>query len=65
MKLPVTIKGFVSLLKKIERQGPESLKGFNNLSQNQQDLLKDLDAELSNYINEFDNSNNNQQEERK
>ena len=57
MKFPKTVKGYIKLLKQLEKQSPTILKGFEKLSESEQKELRCFDAELSNIINVdcFDN----------
>ncbi len=57
MRLPTTIKGYISLIKQIELIDCSSLKGFEDLSTGDQETLLILDAEISNQINELNPSN--------
>lgn len=52
-KEPRTIKGYISLIKKIELIDPSSLKGFDKLSLEYQEILSFLSVDISNYINEI------------
>lgn len=51
MKEPETIKGYVSLLRKIEKITISDKKGFENLPREHQLLLLELSAAISNIIN--------------
>lgn len=53
MRLPKTIKGWISLMREIECHSIVILKGFENLPYEDQEMLKVLDAEISNCINEI------------
>jgi len=53
MKTPKTIKGYIKLLKKIEKISPQLLKGFEQLPVSEKEKIEILDAELSNLINEI------------
>lgn len=54
MKLPKTLRGYISLMSQIEKKlGPSNLKGFKKLPAELQELLGVLDAEISNCFNEF------------
>ena len=54
MKMPKTINGYISLMKKIEKElSPQNLKGFENITKEKKELLTNLDAEISNHINEL------------
>lgn len=49
-----TIQQYINLMRRIEGAGVSLLKGFEKLSKQDQELLSDLDAEISNYINEVE-----------
>ena len=53
MKLPKTIKGWILLMRDIECHSIVILKGFDDLPSEDQEMLKILDAEISNHINEI------------
>jgi len=53
MKTPTTIKGYISLIRKIELIGPQSLKGFEKLSEEDKEILSYMSGEISNHINEI------------
>lgn len=55
MKEPQTIKGYISLIRKIDKIPVSHLKGFDELSKEQQKCLLALTAELANSLGEFDN----------
>ncbi|WP_431129697.1 hypothetical protein [Flagellimonas flava] len=50
---PKTIKGYISMIKKIEKISPQYLKGFDDLDDEQQFIVVNLDVEISNWINEI------------
>ena len=52
-KNPKTIKGYISLIRKIELIDPKSLKGFDLLPKDEQEIIGILDADISNQINEI------------
>ena len=52
MELPKTIKGWILLMRKIECHSIVTLKGFDSLPIEDREILKILDAEISNHINE-------------
>ncbi len=52
MELPKTIKGWILLMREIECHSITTLKGFDDLPYEDQEMLKVFDAELSNHINE-------------
>lgn len=54
MNEPKTIKGYISLIKFIEKVTVSDKKGFDNLPQNQQDALIELSAAISNRIDDID-----------
>lgn len=54
MKLPVTLKGYISFMSKIEKSLiPSCMKGYENLPKELKELLNCLDADISNGFNEF------------
>ncbi len=54
MKFPKTIKGYINMMKRIEKElSPSLLKGFDELDDDTKETLEYLDAEISNYINEI------------
>ena len=53
MKLPKTIKGWILMMREIECHSLVTLKGFDNLPPEDQEMLKIFDAEISNHINEI------------
>ena len=54
-----TVKGYLSALRYLEKNIiVNCLKGFDKLSDAQQEALQMLDAELSNALGEFDDVNN-------
>ncbi len=52
MKLPKTAKGFINLLRKIEKVEVYGLKGFDKLSANDRYCLLEASSQISNAINE-------------
>lgn len=53
MRFPKTIKGYISLMRAIERDlFPGLIKGFDKLSSEDRGYLHQMDAEISNCINE-------------
>ncbi len=52
MRLPKTIKGWISMMREIECNSIMMLKGFDSLPVEDQEMLKVFDAEISNHINE-------------
>lgn len=53
MKEPKTIKGYISMMKKIELMIPSCMNGFDDLPKDIQDDLNELSAAISNRINEI------------
>ena len=58
MKEPKTIKGYISIIKWIEKITITDKSGFDKLSKNQQDALLELSAAISNRIEDLDAKNN-------
>ena len=54
MKQPKTIKGYISIIKFVEKIVISDKIGFDKLSEIQQDALIELSAEISNRIKEID-----------
>ena len=54
MNEPRTIKGYISLIKFIEKVTLFDKKGFDKLPQSQQDALLELSAAISNRIDDID-----------
>ena len=54
MKQPKTIKGYISIIKFVEKIVVSDKIGFDKLSEIQQDALIELSAEISNRIKEID-----------
>ena len=54
MKQPKTIKGYISIIKFVEKIVISDKIGFDKLSETQQDALIELSAEISNRIKEID-----------
>ena len=54
MKEPKTIKGYISIIKWIEKIAITDKSGFDKLSKNQQDALLELSAAISNRIEDID-----------
>jgi hypothetical protein len=54
MKEPKTIKGYISIIKWIEKITITDKSGFDKLSKNQQDALLELSAAISNRIEDID-----------
>lgn len=48
-----TIRGYLTLIKRVEQITPSCLKGFDNLDEETQELIKAMDANISNDINEI------------
>ena len=65
MKSPKTIKGYISLIKKIEKIIPSELDGFDDLNDYTQDLLTELSAAISNRINEIPDDYNKKTKKKK
>ena len=49
-----TVKGFISAVKRLEKNTTMCLKGYDNLSKEQQLLLGEMCASLGNLLGEFD-----------
>ena len=58
MKEPKTIKGYISIIKWIEKITITDKIGFDKLSKNQQDALLELSAAISNRIEDIDEKTN-------
>ena len=58
MKEPSTIKGYISIIKWIEKITITDKKGFDKLSKHQQDALLELSAAISNRIEDIDEKTN-------
>jgi hypothetical protein len=58
MKEPKTIKGYISIIKWIEKITITDKSGFDKLSKNQQDALLELSAAISNRIEDIDEKTN-------
>ena len=61
MRKPKTIKGYISLIRQLEKIHPTWLKGFDALPEEDKENLTALDVEISNSINEvksFSDENN-------
>lgn len=54
MENPKTVKGYISLIRKIELISPSELKGFDNLPEEYREILSYLSADISNHINEIE-----------
>lgn len=54
MRMPKTIKGYISLIRRIEEVSVKSLKGFDDLSEHDKEILTFLDGNISNDINEIE-----------
>ena len=65
MKSPKTIKGYISLIKKIEKIPPSFLEGFDDLDDYTQDLIAELYAAISNRINEIPDDYNKKPKKKK
>lgn len=53
MNEPTTIKGYISLIKFIEKVTVSDKKGFDKLPQSQQEALIELSAAISNRIDDI------------
>lgn len=53
MKKPKTIKGYISLMRKIEKFTVSDLKGFNELSDQTKEDLGNLLGSISNIVNDI------------
>ncbi len=53
---PTTVKGFITLMRRIELMIPESLKGFDDLSEDDKQYIRDMSSEISNHINEVEHN---------
>lgn len=51
MDIPKTAKGYISLMKKLEKTKLWELKGYHSLSAGEQDKLILINSEISNQIN--------------
>ena len=58
MKEPKTIKGYISIIKWIDKITITDKSGFDKLSKNQQDALLELSAAISNRIEDIDEKTN-------
>lgn len=58
MKEPKTIKGYISIIKWIEKITITDKSGFDKLSKSQQDALLELSAAISNRIEDIDEEDN-------
>ena len=54
MKPPKTIKKYIELVRMIECVGISTLRGYDNLKQEQKDILIELTGQISNIINEYE-----------
>jgi len=53
MKKPTTIRGYISLMRKIEKFTVSDLKGFDKLSEKTKDDLGYLLGSISNIVNDI------------
>jgi hypothetical protein len=53
MEKPKTIKGYITMMRKIETFTVSDLKGFDKLSQETKDNLGELLGSISNIVNEI------------
>lgn len=58
MKEPKTIKGYIKLIRNIEKIAVSTLKGYDNLNQEQKNILSEISGQISNNINEYNDENN-------
>lgn len=58
MKEPKTIKGYIKLIRNIEKIAVSTLKGYDNLNQEQKNILSEIGGQISNNINEYNDENN-------
>ncbi len=58
MKEPTTIKGYIKLIKFIDKITITDKKGFDKLSQAQKNALYELSAEISNRIEDIEGESN-------
>lgn len=58
MKEPKTIKGYIKLIRNIEKIAVNTLKGYDNLNQEQKNILSEISGQISNNINEYNDENN-------
>lgn len=54
MKEPATIKGYLALIRKIEKMMFSDKKGFDDLPENVQEAIGILSADISNALNEVE-----------
>ena len=54
MRVPKTIKGYISLMKRIEMLSPSDFKGFDDLCDDDKFLLQELNAEISNKLHDLE-----------
>jgi hypothetical protein len=52
MKIPKTAKGYISLMKKLEKTKLWDLKGYSSLPVKEQEKLILINSEISNQINQ-------------
>ena len=53
LELMKTIKSYLKLLRKVEMISASSLKCYDKLSDEQKEILRYLNAEISNHLGEF------------
>ena len=58
MKEPKTIKGYIKLIRNIEKIAVSTLKGYDDLNQEQKNILSEISGQISNNINEYNDENN-------
>ena len=58
MKEPSTIKGYVKLIRNIEKIAVSTLKGYDKLNQEQKNILAEISGQISNNINDYNDENN-------
>ena len=58
MKEPTTIKGYIRLIRNIEKIAVSTLKGYDKLNQEQKKILSEISGQISNNINEYNDENN-------
>lgn len=63
--MPKTIKGYISLMKKIEKVPIAYLDGFDNLDDFTQDLIYELSGAISNRVNEIPDDYNKKTKKKK
>ncbi len=64
MRLPKTVKGYISMFEEIEAWSPRHLKGIDGLSEELQDMILLFDAVISNEFGEIREKYNQEKEKK-